>query len=179
MGLTDKTVRGYLDLLAGTFMVRQLQPWLENIAKRQVKAPKVYLRDTGLLHGLLDLGDLPSLTAHPRVGASWEGFALEQVLRVVRPAQAYFWATHGGAELDLLFFHRGRRYGVEAKFREAPAVTRSMRVALDDLGLERLWVIHPGRHTYPADERIAFLPLTEIEALPRQLGLPVGTGKAT
>lgn len=172
MGLTDKTVRSYLDLLTGTFLVRQLQPWHENIAKRQVKAPKVYLRDAGLLHGLLDLGTPPSLLAHPRVGASWEGFALEQVLRVVRPPQAYFWATHGGAELDLLFFHQGRRYGVEAKFDEAPAMTRSMRVALDDLALERLWVVHPGRHAYPADERISFLPLAELGALPRELAPP-------
>lgn len=173
MGLTDKTVRSYLDLLTGTFVVRQLQPWHENIAKRQVKAPKVYLRDTGLLHGLLDLGDLPSLMSHPRVGASWEGFALDQVLKVVRPPQAYFWATHGGAELDLLFLHQGRRYGIEAKFSEAPAVTRSMRVALDDLALERLWVVHPGRHAYPADERIAFLPLAELGAIPRELALPM------
>jgi predicted AAA+ superfamily ATPase len=169
MGLTDKTVRGYLDLLTGTFMVRQLQPWHENLAKRQVKAPKVYLRDTGLLHGLLELPDLPSLTAHPRVGASWEGFALEQVLRLMRPPQAYFWATHGGAELDLLFFYRGRRYGVEVKFAEAPVVTRSMKVAVTDLGLDRLWVIHPGRHGYPLDERIAFLPLSDLGTLPDQL----------
>jgi hypothetical protein len=169
MGLTDKTVRGYLDLLTGTFMVRQLQPWHENLAKRQVKAPKVYLRDSGLLHGLLDLPDPDSLLAHPRVGASWEGFALEQVLRIVRPSQAYFWATHAGAELDLLFVHQGRRYGVELKFSEAPSVTRSMRVALDDLALERLWVVHPGRHAYPADQRVAVLPLTDLEAIPREL----------
>ena len=116
MGLSDKTVRSYLDILSGTFMVRQLQPWYENIAKRQVKAPKVYLRDSGLLHSLLSLPDMTSLNGHPRVGASWEGFALEQVLRAINPPEAFFWATHNGAELDLFFISRGRRYGVEVKF---------------------------------------------------------------
>lgn len=143
-GLSDKTVRSNLDVLSATFLVRQLQPWHENVAKRQVKAPKVYFRDTGLLHSLLDLGTLSSLTAHPRVGASWEGFALEQVLSVVRRPQAYFRATHGGAELDLLFFHRGRRYGVEVKFSEAPVASRWLRTALKELALERVWVVHPG-----------------------------------
>jgi predicted AAA+ superfamily ATPase len=165
MGLSDKTVRSYLDLLTGAFMVRQLQPWYANIAKRQVRAPKVYLRDPGLLHSLLSLPDWASLLAHPRVGASWEGFAIEQALQAIRPAEAYFWATHSGVELDLLFFHRGRRYGVEAKFSEAPEVTRSMRVALEDLALDHLWVLHPGPHTYPVHEKITVCAIADLPSL--------------
>ncbi|MGC8779798.1 MAG: ATP-binding protein [Anaerolineae bacterium] len=162
MGISDKTVRSYLDVLTGAFMVRQLQPWYANIGKRQVKAPKVYLRDPGLLHTLLGLPDWQSLLAHPRVGASWEGFAIEQVLQAVRPAEAYFWATHGGAELDLLFFWRGRRHGVEVKFSEAPTITRSMRVALADLDLDHLWIVHPGPHTYPVAEKITACAITDL-----------------
>jgi predicted AAA+ superfamily ATPase len=168
MGLSDKTVRSYLDVLTGTYMVRQLQPWYANISKRQVRAPKVYLRDSGILHGLLGLTDWHSLLAHPRVGASWEGFAIEQVLQAIRPAEAYFWATHNGAELDLLFFHRGRRYGVEAKFSEAPTVTRSMHVALADLCLDHLWILHPGPHTYPVQERITVWAIGDLPDLSRQ-----------
>jgi uncharacterized protein len=169
MGLTDKTVRSYLDILTGTFMIRQLQPWFENVGKRQVKAPKVYLRDSGLLHGLLNLADLPGLLAHPRVGSSWEGFALEQILRLVRPTEAFFWATHTGAELDVFFLHHGCRYGVEVKFNEAPAVTKSMRVALDDLRLDHLWIVYPGETSYPVHERITVWPLRDAAQLPRRL----------
>jgi hypothetical protein len=169
MGLSDKTVRAYLDLLTGAFMVRQLQPWFANVGKRQVRAPKIYLRDTGLLHGLLGLPDWDSLLAHPRVGASWEGFAIEQTLRVIRPAEAYFWATYGSAELDLFVFQRGRRYGFEAKFSEAPEVTRSMHVALADLALDHLWVLHPGPHTYPVHEKITVCSLADLAHLLEQL----------
>ena len=169
MGMSDKTVRSYLDLLTGAFMVRQLQPWYANIGKRQVRAPKVYLRDTGLLHGLLGLPDWTSLLAHPRVGASWEGFAIEQALRALQPTEAYFWATHGGAELDLLFFHRGRRFGLEAKFSEAPEVTRSMHIALDDLALDHLWVLHPGPHTYPVHEKITVCAIADVLNLANQM----------
>jgi hypothetical protein len=169
MGLSDKTVRHYLDILTGTFMVRQLQPWFENINKRQVKAPKLYLRDSGLLHGLLDLGTQHDLLAHPRVGASWEGFALEQVLRAVKPPEAYFWATHNGAEIDLFFLSRGRRLGVEFKFAEAPTVTRSMRVALEDLRLDHLWVIYPGQQSFPVHEKITVWPLRDVAQLPHQM----------
>lgn len=173
MGLSDKTVRHYLDILAGTYMVRQLQPWHENLSKRQVKAPKVYLRDSGLLHSLLSIRSRHDLLGHPRLGASWEGFALEQVLSLLRPADAYFWATYSGAELDLLFFSGGKRYGVEFKFNEAPRVTRSMHSALDDLALEHLWVVHPGRHAYPVHEKITALPLAEVEQMATRL-LTVG-----
>ena len=169
MGLSDKTVRGYLDILAGTFMVRQLQPWHENIGKRQVKAPKAYLRDSGLLHSLVGVPDRHVLLGHPRVGASWEGFAIEQVLLALNPSEAYFWATHTGAELDLFFTLRGRRVGVECKFSEAPAITRSMRIALDDLRLDHLYVIHPGPHRYPAHDKITVWPLAEIAGLAEQV----------
>jgi hypothetical protein len=169
MGLSDTTVRSYLDILTGTFMVRQLQPWHANVAKRQVKAPKVYLRDSGLLHSLLDLPDRHALLGHPRAGASWEGFALEQVLAVVLPSSAYFWGTHAGAELDLLFFHRGRAYGIELKFSEAPRITASMRVAREDLELEHLWVVHPGPHSYPVEDDITAIAIRDIGRLASEL----------
>jgi predicted AAA+ superfamily ATPase len=144
MGLSDKTVRKYLDELSQTFMVRQLQPWFENIGKRQVKSPKIYLRDSGILHHLIGLETESQLHAHPKVGSSWEGFALEQVLRQTRPTQAYFWGTQGGAELDLLVFAAGRRLGYEFKYAERPQFSRSMRVAMEDLRLDSLVVICPG-----------------------------------
>ena len=151
-------------------MVRQLQPWFENLGKRQIKAPKVYLRDSGLLHALLSIADHHALLGHPRVGASWEGFAIEQVLRIVRPAEAYFWGSHRGAELDLFFLHGGKRYGVEVKFNEAPLVTRSMRIALHDLQLEHLWVLCPAPCGYPVDDRITVWPLREISTFGEQFG---------
>jgi predicted AAA+ superfamily ATPase len=151
-----------LDLLSGLIMVRQLQPWHENLKKRQVKAPKVYLRDSGLLHALLGLSTEREILSHPKVGASWEGYAIEETLKVVRPEAAYFWATHTGAELDLLLVKGGRRYGVEVKFQDAPRVTPSMRIALSDLQLERLTVLYPGDQRYALDRRIAVLPLTEL-----------------
>jgi hypothetical protein len=165
MGLSDKTVRSYLDILSGAFMVRQLQPWFENTGKRQVRAPKIYLRDSGLLHSLLNLPDLHTLLGHPKVGASWEGYAIEQALSILRPNEAYFWATHGAAELDLLFFANGKRYGIEVRFNEAPEVTRSMHIALHDLGLDHLWLIYPGEQGYPVHERISVWPLQRLSEL--------------
>lgn len=162
MGLSGKTVRSYLDILTGTFMVRQLQPWYENLAKRQVKAPKIYLRDSGILHGLLAIPDEHVLLGHHRAGASWEGFALEQVMRIVQPAESYFWSTHQGAEVDLFFIRRGRRYAIEFKFTEAPKVSKSMRICLTDLSLDHLWVVYPGDYTYAMDERITAIPLQSI-----------------
>lgn len=169
MSISDKTVRSYLDILTGTFMVRQLQPWHENIKKRQVKAPKVYLRDAGMLHSLLSIPDHHSLVGHPKVGASWEGLALEQALHLLRPSQAFFWGTHGGAELDLLFFHRGHRYGMEFKFTEAPTMTKSMGVALDDLGLEHIWIVYPGEHRYPIEKKISACPVRYLPSLSSEL----------
>lgn len=169
LDLSDKTVRSYLDILTGTFMVRQLQPWYENIAKRQVKAPKIYLRDSGVLHALLNLPNSQTLHGYPRVGALWEGFAIEQVLQIIKPPQAFFWATHSGAELDLFFFHHGRRYGIECKFSETPKMTRSMNQAFDTLNLSHLWVIYPGEHPYPLSMQISVWPLKDIAHLPKQL----------
>ncbi len=133
LGVGETTIRRYLDFLSDAFLVRQLPPWFENLAKRQVKAPKVYVRDSGLLHALLNLDTSEAILAHPKAGASWEGFVLEQVLHHARPAEAYFWATHQGAELDLLMLKRGRRIGVEIKRADAPSLTPSMRIALRDL----------------------------------------------
>ncbi|OGK76023.1 MAG: hypothetical protein A2X53_10845, partial [Candidatus Rokubacteria bacterium GWA2_70_23] len=144
LGVTEPTARRYLDILTGLFMVRQLRPWHQNLKKRQVKSPKVYLRDSGLLHTLLGLATERDVLSHPKAGASWEGFAIEEALRTIRPEAAYFWATHTGAELDLLLFVGGRRYGVEVKFQDAPRLTPSMRIALEDLGLRRLSVLYPG-----------------------------------
>jgi len=169
MGLSDKTVRHYLDILTGTYLVRQLQPWHENLNKRQVKSPKIYLRDSGLLHSLLNIGGYHDLLGHPRLGASWEGFSLEQVVAILRPNELYFWATHGEAELDLLFFAGGERFGVECKFNEAPKVTRSMQSALDDLALRHLWVIYPGTIRYPAHEKITMLPLADVATLSTEI----------
>jgi uncharacterized protein len=170
MGLSDKTVRGYLDILTGTFMVRQLQPWHASLQKRQVKSPKIYLRDSGLLHSLLGIPDRHALVGHPRVGASWEGFALEQVLQAVRPPEAYFWATHGDAELDVLVTLKGRRHGVELKFTEAPRPTRSMRISLEDLELDHLWIVHAGMHAYEIDDRITAWPLRDVAGLVARMG---------
>ena len=169
MGLTDKTVRSYLDVLTGTFMVRQLQPWYENIGKRQVKAPKIYLRDSGILHGLLNLPDFHSLSGHPRAGASWEGFVLEQILQNIRPPQAFFWATHTGAELDLFLSYRGRRCGAEFKFSEAPKITKSMRIALDALKLDYMWIIYPGQDSYPVDDKISVRSVSDIRHLAQEM----------
>ena len=162
MGLTDKTVRSYLDILTATFMIRQLQPWHENLSKRQVKSPKIYFRDSGLLHSLLNIPNYHSLTGNPRIGASWEGFALEQVLQVIRPAEAYFWSTHSGAEVDLLFFQEGKRCGVEFKFNEAPKITKSMHIAVKDLSLDYLWVVYPGKEQYPVTDKIMVRPIDTI-----------------
>jgi uncharacterized protein len=164
LGISESTVRRYLDYLTQTFMVRQLQPWHQNLAKRQVKAPKIYFRDTGLLHALLGIRNLPQLLTHPLSGASWEGFALEQVLRIAQPDQAYFWATHQGAELDLLMFKDQRRIGVEFKRSDAPKLTTSMRIALEDLQLDALYVVYPGPHRYALGPRVEAVPLAALLA---------------
>jgi len=162
LGISESTVRRYLDYLTQSFMVRQLQPWHENLAKRQVKAPKIYFRDTGLLHALLGIRQLPQLLAHPLCGASWEGFALEQVLRIAQPDQAYFWATHQGAELDLLMFKDDRRVGVEFKRSDAPKLTPSMRIAMQDLRLDALYVVYPGTHRYALAHGVEAVPLQAL-----------------
>lgn len=165
LGVSDKTIRSYLDILTGTFMVRQLLPWHENIGKRQVKTPKIYIRDTGLLHYLLNVGDWHHLLGHPKAGASWEGFVIEQLLQIVRPPQAYFWGVHSVGELDLLLVQGRKKYGVEVKFSEAPEISRSMTMALETLDLAHLWVVYPGEHSYPMADKITALPLSQIEKI--------------
>jgi uncharacterized protein len=159
LGIGESTVRRYLDLFTGLLVVRQLQPWHENLNKRQVKAPKVYIRDSGLLHVLLGIRTEKELFSHPRVGASWEGYAVEEVLSQLQPDQAYFWATHQGAELDLLLFKDDRRLGIEIKRADAPTLTPSMRSALADLKLEQLIVLYPGSQAYELEPRARVLPI--------------------
>jgi predicted AAA+ superfamily ATPase len=162
LGVSEPTVRRYLDLLTGLFMVRQLLPWHENLKKRQVKAPKVYIRDSGLLHQLLGIRTEAELLAHPKCGASWEGYAIEETLRAVQPDEAYFWATHTGAELDLLLFKDRKRLGVEVKRADAPSLTPSMRIALADLRLDALVVLYPGKVRYTLAGRVEAVPITTL-----------------
>jgi uncharacterized protein len=165
LGVSEPTVRKYLDFMSGLQLVRQLPPWHENLGKRQVKAPKIYIRDSGLLHYLWGIADESALWLHPKSGASWEGFALEQVLHVAQPDEAYFWATHAGAELDLLMFKHGLRVGVEFKRVDAPKMTPSMHIALQDLQLDALYVVYPGQRRYtilPADGSPTSVPVQAI-----------------
>lgn len=162
LGVSDQTTRTYLDALSGALFVRQLAPWFENVGKRQTKAPKIYIRDSGLFHTLMGLPDRRTLLAHPKLGASWEGFALEQVIGRFPTRDAYFWQTHAGAELDLLLLRKGRRIGFEFKFTDTPATTKSMRVALADLKLDHLWVVHPGKHRHVLDKKIEAIGLAEL-----------------
>jgi predicted AAA+ superfamily ATPase len=162
LGASEPTMRKYLDILSSTFMVRQLAPWHENVGKRQVKAPKIYLRDSGLLHCLMRQTAFADLESHPKLGASWEGFALEQVLSITGDRDAYFWATHGGAELDLLVNWRGLKYGFEFKYGDAPSMTKSMHTALHDLKLERLFVVHPGKESYVMNDQTEGVAITDL-----------------
>ncbi len=162
LGVNESTVRRYLDTLTQTYMVRQLQPWFENLGKRQVKHPKIYFSDTGLLHYLLGIRQADDLLVHPRLGASWEGFALEQVIRRIQPDQAYFWSTHSGAELDLLLFKDGKRLGFEFKRGDAPKLTASMRTSFEVLELTSLQVIYPGEIAYPLGEIATAMPLKQF-----------------
>jgi predicted AAA+ superfamily ATPase len=174
LGEGHTTVRRHLDLLSGALVMRQLQPWFENLGKRQVKAPKVYVRDSGLLHALLGVGDMRALEAHPKLGASWEGFAIEQIVAIVGERNAYFWATQSGAELDLLLTPGSKRVGVEIKFGDAPRATKSMAVAVKDLRLDRLIVAYPGDERYRLGERAEAMPL---DAVLREVGQLLGKGR--
>ena len=165
MDVSVTAVNHYRDLLTGTFMARVLPPWFENLGKRLVKSPKVYLRDSGVLHHLMGISSMDELRRHPRYGASWEGFALEQILIAHGQRDAYFYGTQRGAELDLLLLRRGGRWGFEFKCTDAPTTTKSMHVALEDLKLEHLWVVYPGQLRYPMTEKITALPLREIHQI--------------
>ncbi len=156
LGVSDHTSRRYLDILAGTFMVRQLLPWFENIQKRQVKSPKIYFRDSGILHTLLNIYQASQLETYPKLGAFWEGFALEEIIKAyeLNSEECFFWATQADAELDLLVFKKGKRLGFEFKYTDVPKVTKSMRIAMQDLQLDQLYVIYPHNDTFPLDEKI-------------------------
>jgi predicted AAA+ superfamily ATPase len=168
LGVNPLTTRRYLDLLTDALMIRQLQPWYANIRKRQVKAPKVYVRDCGLLHQLLGIASEQALLLHPKVGASWEGFVIEQLLMTIPHDEAWFWATHQGAEIDLLLRCGDEMIGVECKRTDAPRVTPSIRTALEDLGLTRVLVIYPGTRRYPLADRVEAVPVGAL-AEPHQL----------
>jgi len=163
-GASDTTIRRYLDLLNATFMVRSLSPWHENISKRQVKAPKLYFRDSGLLHSLLGIENRDQLNRHPKLGASWEGFALEEVIRHydATPEECYFWATHSGAELDLLIVQGGQKVGVEFKYTDRPRSTKSMHVAMESLKLDALRVVCPTERSFPLGHGIEAIGLGDL-----------------
>lgn len=165
MGINDKTARSYLDILTETYMIRQLQPWHENISKRQVKSPKIYFCDSGLLHNLLDLKDYHAITGHPVVGASWEGFAIEQIIRTIQPSQPYYWATYSEAELDMFFILNGKRCGIEFKFSDAPQKSRSMLTAIESLKLDKLLIVYPGDKAWPVNETISVCPLNQAREM--------------
>ena len=181
MDASAAAVNRYRDLLAGAYMIRVLPPWFENLGKRLVKSPKVFLRDSGILHFLLGLEEPQELPVHPRYGASWEGFALEQTLRAHGEREAYFYGTQRGAELDLLLLRRGRRWGFEFKCTDAPKPTKSMHTVTKDLRLAHLWVLYPGDRQYPLGDAITALPLKEIHQLrlPAQLSDQPSSGSRT
>ncbi len=166
MGVGTKAVRHYLDLLTDAYMIRQLHPWHANLRKRQVKAPKVYVRDSGLLHRLLGIATPADLYTHPKLGASWEGFAIEQVLAREPHDEAYFWATHQGAEIDLVLRQGDRLVGVECKRVDAPRLTASIRIAVEDLGLSRVVVVYPGERRYRISEAVEAVPLRAVSEVP-------------
>ena len=162
MGLSGAVVRGYLDLMTDALMVRQLQPWHANLGKRQVKSPKVYIRDSGILHQLLGISTEQALVSHPKLGASWEGFVIEHVLMNEPPYSSYFWATHQGAEIDLVLQRPDGLYGVEVKRADVPRLNQSIRIAMEDLGLKRVAVLYPGRQRYPIADRVEAVPFRDL-----------------
>ena len=167
LGISDHTAKKYLDILAGTFMIRVLPPWFENLGKRQVKTPKIYFRDSGLFHFLLSIESQSSLYQHPKLGASWEGFALEEVIRVLnlRSEEIFFWSSHNEAEIDLMTFFKGHKIGFEIKFNEAPKVTRSMRIAMADLKIKKIFCIYPGKSSFEIEKGIFAVPLSQLDQI--------------
>lgn len=166
LGVSDHTAQRYLDLLSGTFMVRQLRPWYYNTKKRLIKRPKIYFRDTGILHALLSLEEKKDILSHPKLGASWEGFALEETIRCLqlKEDEVFFWGVHTGAELDLVFEKKGKLYGIEMKYTQAPSLTPSMRFALTELSLKHLWVVYPGKEEYSLNRSVTVIPLTSVSS---------------
>lgn len=172
MGTKEDTMRKYLDILTGAYMMRQLPPWHENTGKRLVKAPKMFIRDSGILHTLLGVRDKMQIHGHPKLGFSWEGFAMEQIVALTgTEKEAFFYKTYGGAELDLFFIKNGKRYGFEFKYGDAPKTTKAMHIVMNDLGLERLWVVYPGERSYPLTEKIEAMPLVASQEKLKEAGL--------
>jgi len=167
LAVSDHTAKRYLDLLSGTFMVRQLRPWNYNTKKRIIKTPKIYFRDTGILHALFDLPEKKDVLSHPKLGASWEGFALEETIQAIRlkENEIFFWGVHASAEIDLVFQKNGRLYGIEFKYAQAPGFTSSMRMASEELALKHLWVIYPGSEAYALNKNVTVIPLTELNEI--------------
>ncbi len=161
LGVNQTTAANYMDILSAVFMVRDLKPWYANLKKRQVKRPKIYFRDSGILHSLLGIKDMQTLESHPKLGASWEGYAIEEAIRAFQPDESYFWATHNGAELDLLMLKDGKKTGLEFKYSGAPTLTPSMRIAMEDLQLDCLTVLYPGKKSYPLTDRISVVSLKD------------------
>lgn len=162
LGISQPTVRHYLDLMSGVLMIRQLQPWHENLGKRQVKSPKIYIKDSGLLHALLGIPRQLDLETHPKLGASWEGYAIEEIIKALQPDECYFWATHSGAELDLLLIKEGRRLGIECKRMDAPKLTPSLKSSMQELRLDQAVVVYPGERRYALASGIEAIPLSEL-----------------
>ena len=165
IGRNEITARRYLDILSSAFMVTVLTPWHENIKKRQIKSPKIYIRDTGILHTLLELNSYSALMSHPKVGASFEGLVIEHIINRLRSRNCYFWGTHAGAELDLLVMVNGKRYGFEVKFSDSISTSRSMRSAIQNLRLEHLWIVHPGTENHQLDKTISMVSVEHITNL--------------
>lgn len=165
--VSDHTAQRYMDLLSGTFMIRQLRPWYYNTKKRIVKRPKIYFRDSGILHALLSLEEKKDVLLHPKLGASWEGFALEEVIKTIqlKEDEAFFWGVHSAAQLDLVFEKKGNLYGIEVKYAQAPSLTPSMRFALAELSLKHLWVIYPGKEEYPLGRNVTVVPLSGLDKI--------------
>ena len=161
-GVSDHTVRRYLEILSGTFMIRLLPPWHANVGKRLVKAPKLYIRDSGLFHALHAIATPVQLESNPKLGASWEGFAMEQAIRLIDVTHPYFWRTHTGAELDLVWQAHGGLWGMEFKYQDAPRMTRSIRAVMRDLPLQHLWIVYPGPERYRLDDAVSVLPVAEL-----------------
>ena len=167
LSVSDHTAQRYLDLLSGTFMVRQLRPWYYNTKKRIIKRPKIYFRDSGILHALFTLEGKQDILLHPKLGASWEGFALEEAIKTARlkEDEAFFWGVHAAAEIDMVFQKKGELYGVEVKYTQAPNLTQSMRSALKELSLKHLWIIYPGKESYPLDRNVTVISLADLDRL--------------
>lgn len=164
-GMSDVTVKKYIDILQSTFMLRLLQPWHSNIKKRVVKNPKIYIRDSGIFHSLMSIENFEQLTLNPKLGASWEGFVIETIARILKKKddELFFWRTHSGAELDLFWQHQGNNWGVEIKYADAPKITKSMQIAIEDLKLKALWVVYPGKKSYKLGKNIIVIPFTNLQ----------------